>query len=76
MTAYAPVPMLTIKKLTGALEVIATFLKTGPPANAATLNLIEVIATGTLAETKAEIAAIAEPAVVNLMDALRRSTDL
>jgi hypothetical protein len=69
--------MLTIKKLVGALEVIAAFLKSGPPTNEATLNLVEMIVTGTLAETKDEIAAIAEaaPRTINLMDALRRSVD-
>lgn len=58
MSNYTPVPMLTINKLTAALKTIAKFLSTGPPANAATLNLVEMIATETLAATEAEIAAI------------------
>jgi hypothetical protein len=55
--------MLTIKKLVGALETIAKFIASGPPADKATLALIAGIADGTLLDTKAEIAAIANPSI-------------
>jgi hypothetical protein len=53
------IPMLTIKKLVAALEAIALESSRTKPE----IGVIEVIATGTLADTKEEIATIADEAM-------------
>jgi hypothetical protein len=52
------VPMLTINKLTAALEAIRTYIDCKAPTDAAKLGLIYVIANETLIETAPEIGAI------------------
>jgi hypothetical protein len=57
MITKLPVPMATINKLVTALDVIAKYAKTNPPATAG-FNLIGMIAAGTVSETAADVAAI------------------